>query len=78
MRMLFAAILLTVSSTAHAQFGVCKSISDNKSRLDCYDNAAAASSRPTGKQTAAPKLVDEMANEDEKMKKLLKPICRNC
>ena len=76
MRLLFTAFLLIVASNAHAQILACKSISDNKDRLSCYDKAANAPP-PTAKAPTG-KFVDETANEDERMKKLLKPICKNC
>jgi hypothetical protein len=90
---LFAVLVAigALSQAAIAQTPECKSISDARARLACYDKAAlpaasAASAKATGPASAkAPnakvggtKYVDTIGAEDALMNARLKNICRGC
>jgi hypothetical protein len=72
--------LAALTCSAYAQVPGCKTILNPEERLACYDKAPSppAAVPKRGHGTATPKYVDETVNEDERMKKLLKPVCKNC
>jgi hypothetical protein len=66
---------------ALAQVTDCRSISSSIDRLACYDKISPPTKPPPSKSTVKPAespYIDDTANEDARMKKLLKPICKNC
>ena len=89
---LFAVLvaICALSQTAIAQTPECKSISDARARLACYDKAATpaastAAAKPAPASAKAPaakadtaKYVDTISAEDALMNARLKNICRGC
>jgi hypothetical protein len=87
---LFAALvaICALSQSAFAGIPECKSISDARARLACYDKvtpraAAAAAAKPAPRTAPAPKVdaatyVDSIGAEDALMNSRLKNICRGC
>ena len=75
--------ICTLSQTAVAQTGECKSIPGAAARLACYDKPAAASAAtakplaPASKPDAAA-YVDKISAEDVLMNARLRNICRGC
>jgi hypothetical protein len=77
--------ICALSQTAIAQTGECKSISDSRARLACYDKAAQPAASSAAAKPAAPastvdsaKYVDSISAEDALMNARLKNICRGC
>jgi hypothetical protein len=85
---LFAVLvaICALSQTAIAQTPECKSTSDPRARLACYDKAAppaAAAAKPAPKTAPSSKAdtakyVDSISAEDTLMNARLKNICRGC
>ena len=88
---LFTVLVATcaLTQTAVAQTGGCKSISEPRARLTCYDKgaplatAASATAKPASRATPVPtadpaKYVDTIGAEDALMNARLKNICRGC
>lgn len=65
---------------ASAQALECRYIAAKDERLACYDKLTPP--LPRQKESAptagAKGLIDESANEDARMRKALRPICKNC
>jgi hypothetical protein len=84
----FLVAIFAFSQSAIAQSGDCKSISESRARLACYDKAAppAAASTPAkpasraapASKVDAAKYVDSINAEDALMNARLKNICRGC
>jgi hypothetical protein len=84
----FLVAVFAFSQSAVAQTDDCKSISESRARLACYDKAtppaaASAPAKPASRTAPASKVdaakyVDSISAEDALMNARLRNICRGC
>ncbi|CAN0497339.1 unnamed protein product [Phaeothamnion confervicola] len=73
-----ATLFCLVSSMATAQISACRAVKQPDPRLACYDKLFPPSLETMSK-AAKPSSYDDISRQEEnRMKELLKPICKNC
>ncbi|NVN88818.1 MAG: hypothetical protein HXX15_22305 [Rhodopseudomonas sp.] len=80
MRCIAIAILLSLSTTAAtAQISACRAVKQGEARLDCYDKLFPPPKvSADGKPVKSTSYDEESLKEEARMKKLLRPICKDC